>query len=100
MKKALAAAVLCALAGGATAQSYPAKPVKILVGFAAGGPTDVIARIVAQDITGSLGQSVVVENRPRANAIIAAEAVARSAADGYKPVFYSLLLLVNANLLE
>ncbi len=55
MKKiftALAAAAACALACAAAAQSYPAKPVKILVGFAAGGPTDVIARIVAQDMTG------------------------------------------------
>jgi len=57
------------------AQSYPAKPVKVLVGFAAGGPTDVIARIVAQDMTQSLGQSFVVENRMGANAIIATEAV-------------------------
>ena len=69
----LAAVALCVLAGGAGAQSYPAKPVKIMVGFAAGGPTDVIARIVAQDMTGSLGQSFVVENRPGANAIIATE---------------------------
>jgi len=60
MKKtftALAAAAACTLACAAAAQSYPARPVKILVGFAAGGPTDVIARLVAQDMTGSLGQS-------------------------------------------
>ena len=103
MKKAstvLAAVALCALAGGATAQNYPAKPVKILVGFAAGGPTDVIARIVAQDMTLSLGQSFVVENRPGANAIIATEAVARSAPDGYTLLFSSLSLLVNAILME
>src|SRR5206468_1396147 len=93
---ALAAAAWCALAGGAGAQSYPAKPVKIMVGFAAGGPTDVIARIVAQDMTLSLGQSFVVENRPGANAIIATEAVARSAPDGYTLLFSSLSLLVNA----
>ena len=103
MKKAfaaLAAAALCVLAGNARAQSYPAKPVKILVGFAAGGPTDVIARIVAQDMTLSLGQSLVVENRPGANAIIATEAVARSAPDGYTLLFSSLSLLVNAILME
>src|SRR5207247_837746 len=92
----LAAVAFCALAGGAAAQSYPARPVRILVGFAAGGPTDVIARIVAQDMTGSLGQSFVVENRPGANAIIATEAVARSAPDGYTLLFSSLSLLVNA----
>src|SRR5437667_12378068 len=101
MKKAtLVAVTLCALAAGAAAQSYPARPVKILVGFAAGGPTDVIARIVAQDMTGSLGQSFVVENRPGANAIIATEAVARSAPDGYTLLFSSLSLLVNAILME
>jgi tripartite-type tricarboxylate transporter receptor subunit TctC len=103
MKKAtsvLAAVALCVLAGGAGAQSYPAKPVKIVVGFAAGGPTDVIARIVAQDMTLSLGQSFVVENRPGANAIIATEAVARSAPDGYTLLFSSLSLLVNAILME
>ena len=103
MKKALAAlaaADLCALAGNARAQSYPAKPAKILVGFAAGGPTDVIARIVAQDMTASLGHSFIVENRPGANAIIATEAVARSAPDGYTLLFSSLSLLVNAILME
>jgi tripartite-type tricarboxylate transporter receptor subunit TctC len=93
------AAVLVALgaaAGTAAAQSYPARPVKILVGFAAGGPTDVIARIVAQDMTASLGQSFFVENRPGANAIIATDAVAQSAPDGYTVLFSSLSLLVNA----
>src|SRR6267142_4900458 len=99
MKKAcaaLAGAALCALAGAAGAQNYPARPVKILVGFAAGGPTDVIARILAQDMSASVGQSFVVENRPGANAIIATEAVAHSAPDGYTTLFSSLSLLVNA----
>src|SRR5947208_1209791 len=96
----LAAVAFCALAGGAAAQSYPARPVRILVGFAAGGPTDVIARIVAQDMTLSLGQSFVVENRPGANAIIATEAVARSAPDGYTLLLSSLSLLVNSILME
>ena len=92
----LAAAALCVLSGVTAAQNYPARPVKILVGFAAGGPTDVIARIVAQDMTASLGQSFIVENRPGANAIIATEVVARSAPDGYTTLFSSLSLLVNA----
>jgi tripartite-type tricarboxylate transporter receptor subunit TctC len=103
MKKtftALAAVAAWSLACAASAQSYPGKPAKILVGFAAGGPTDVIARIVAQDMTQSLGQSFVVENRPGANAIIATEAVARSAPDGYTLLFSSLSLLVNAILME
>src|SRR2546429_5656632 len=97
---ALTAAAACALACAAGAKGYPERPVKILGGFAAGGPTDVIARIVAQDMTGPLGQSFVVENRPGANAIIATEYVARSAPDGYTLLFSSLSLLVNAILLE
>ena len=78
------------------AQEYPAKPVKLIVGFGAGGPTDVIARIVAQDLTTQTGQAFLVENRPGANAIIATEFVARSAPDGYTMLFSSLSLLVNA----
>ncbi len=102
MKKTFAAlvAALCALAGSAAAQGYPTKPVKFVVGFGAGGPTDVIARIVAADMTQSLGQSFVVENRPGANAIIATEAVAHAAPDGYALLFSSLSLLVNAILPE
>jgi tripartite-type tricarboxylate transporter receptor subunit TctC len=72
----------------------------MVVGFAAGGPTDVIARFIAQDMTASMGQPVIVENRPGANAIIATEYVARSTPDGYTLLFSSLSLLVNAILLE
>jgi len=99
----LATAALCAgvlSSADALAQGYPSRPVKFLIGFAAGGPTDVIARIVAQDMTVSLGQSVIVENRPGANAIIATELVARAAPDGYTLLFSSLSLLVNAILME
>ena len=78
------------------AQDYPAKPVKFVVGFGAGGPTDIIARIVAQDLTVQMGQAFLVENRPGANAIIATEFVARSAPDGYTMLFSSLSLLVNS----
>jgi tripartite-type tricarboxylate transporter receptor subunit TctC len=81
---------------GAAAQQYPAKPVRIVVGFAAGGPTDVIARVLAQDMTAALGQSVIVENRTGANAIIATDLVARTPPDGYTALFSSLSLLVNA----
>jgi len=98
MKKLFFALVVatCVLAGAAHAQSYPSRPVKIVVGFAAGGPTDVIARLIAQDMTLAFGQSVIVENRPGANAIIATDAVARSTPDGYTLLFSSLSLLVNA----
>jgi len=74
---------LPAAAGGAQPARYPERPVKILVGFAAGGGTDVAARILAVKLTDALGQSVVVENRPGASGMIAAEAAARSPADGY-----------------
>ena len=87
--------VLALSAFSAHGQEFPNKPVKFVVGFGAGGPTDVIARIVAQDMTASMGQAFLVENRPGANAIIATEAVARSAPDGYTMLFSSLSLLVN-----
>jgi tripartite-type tricarboxylate transporter receptor subunit TctC len=72
-------------AGSATAQTakFPDKPIKILVGFSAGGGTDVVARILAQKMSESLGQTVVVENRPGASGMIAGEVVAKSPADGY-----------------
>jgi len=67
----------------AQATRYPDRPVKMLVGFSAGGGTDVIARIVAQKMSDGLGQSVLVENRPGASGLIAGDAVAKSAPDGY-----------------
>ena len=73
---------LAAFDGHAQSGTYPDRPVKMLVGFAAGGGTDVAARIMAQKLTDALGQSVVVENRPGASGMIAAEAVAKSPADG------------------
>jgi tripartite-type tricarboxylate transporter receptor subunit TctC len=74
---------ISAVQGHAQTAKYPDRPVKILVGFAAGGGTDVAARVLAQKLTESLGQSVVVENRPGASGMIAAEATARAVADGY-----------------
>lgn len=91
---------LVLLSGNALSQNYPAKPVKFVIGFAAGGPTDVIARVIAADMTQSTGQPFVVENRPGANAIIATELVARAEPDGYTLLFSSLSLLVNAILID
>ena len=66
-----------------SAQSYPTRPVRMIVGFPPGGGTDILARIVAQKLAETWKQQVVVENRPGASATIAATAVARSAPDGY-----------------
>jgi tripartite-type tricarboxylate transporter receptor subunit TctC len=77
------AAALPAASRIAWAQAYPSRPVRLLVGFPAGGTTDIAARLIAQWLTERLGQPVVVENRPGASANIAAEAVVRSPPDGY-----------------
>ena len=67
----------------AQAQNWPDKPIKLVIPFAAGGTTDIIGRILAQQMTPILGQNVVVENRGGAGGNIGAEAVARAPADGY-----------------
>jgi len=72
-----------ALSGGAAAQTYPAKPIRIVVGFAPGGPADVMARLIGQRMSAILGQSIVVDNRPGAGGTIGARAVAESDPDGY-----------------
>ena len=66
---------------------YPVKPIRMVVALAAGGPTDVVARIVAQKLTEQLGQQVVVDNRPGAGGSVAGEMVARAPADGYTLFF-------------
>ena len=78
---ALVAALLLPFA--AHAQPYPSKPIKVLVGFAPGGGTDVVARLIAQKMQESMGQPVVVENRAGATGMIAAELLTKSAPDGY-----------------
>ena len=88
-KKLLAIVALCAAATGAFAQGYPSKPIRIVVGFPPGGGNDIIARMVGAKMQEAWGQPVVIDNRPGANSIIAAEFVAKSAPDGYT-------LLVNA----
>jgi tripartite-type tricarboxylate transporter receptor subunit TctC len=95
-----AAALLAGLAPlTARAQAWPTRSLRIVVGFAAGGPTDVIARVLAQDLTGLLGQPVVVENRTGANALVATEAVAREQPDGYTLLMSTLSHSVNSILL-
>jgi tripartite-type tricarboxylate transporter receptor subunit TctC len=79
----LASIALAAFAGSASAQQYPNRPVNMLVPYAAGGPTDTVARVVGQAMGKPLGQTVVVENRPSAGGILAPEAVKNAKPDGY-----------------
>jgi tripartite-type tricarboxylate transporter receptor subunit TctC len=76
-------ALIAAGIGGAAAQAYPAKPVRIVIGLSAGGATDVLTRVIAARLTDLWGQPVVVENRPGASGFIAGELVAKSPPDGY-----------------
>jgi tripartite-type tricarboxylate transporter receptor subunit TctC len=84
MQRMLCALVaLLLLPAFAQAQDYPSKPVKIVVGFAPGGGTDITARIIAGGLANSIGQQVVVENKPGAGGVLAAEVVAQAPPDGY-----------------
>ena len=90
MQKAIAAArrlmavlVMCTVAGGVSAQPFPAKPIKVIVPFPPAGGTDIIARIVTDKLNQSLGWSMVVENRPGAGGNLGVDAAAKSAPDGY-----------------
>ncbi|MDO8456734.1 MAG: tripartite tricarboxylate transporter substrate binding protein [Burkholderiaceae bacterium] len=87
IKHRLCAALLgaCALAGAGavSAQSYPAKPIQIVVPFPAGGPNDILARTIGQELAASLKQPVIIDNRAGATGNIGAQAVARAAPDGY-----------------
>jgi tripartite-type tricarboxylate transporter receptor subunit TctC len=79
-------------AAGAFAQNYPTKPIRVIVGFGPGGVADLTVRVVAQKLSAQLGQQVLVENRPSAGGIVAADAVAKAEPDGY-----TLLLMSNGN---
>ena len=92
----LGAGGVFALSGPLFAQAYPAKPVRLVVPYAAGGFSDVLARALAQKMTEGLGQQVVVENRPGASTIIGADAVAKSPPDGYT-LFFSTGTALNIN---
>ena len=76
-------AVLVTVAAVASAQDYPTRPVRLVVGFPPGGSNDIVARNVAPKLSELLGGQVVVENRPGANAIIGTDYVAKAAPDGY-----------------
>ena len=90
----LAALVALALAAPSHAQQYPNRPIRMLVGYAAGGGADALARVVAGKLGDALGQQVVVDNRPGAGATIAADALAKSAPDGYTLYFADTAILI------
>jgi len=94
-----AIAALCATSAWSQT-TYPTRPIKLLIGFAAGGPLDTYTRILAQDMSSALGQSVVVENRPGASGQIATDAVAQAEPDGYTLLSTASTFIVNPILLN
>jgi len=94
------AVALPTLSRVALGQSYPSRPVRIIVGFAAGGPNDILARLIGQWLSQRLGQPFVIENRPGAGSNIATEAVARAPADGYMLLLVGTPNAINATLYD
>src|SRR6478752_7106688 len=94
----LAAFAMLPLAGSAQAQGYPSKPLRMVVAFAPGGPTDAMARLIADKLGEKLGQRVIIENRPGAGGNIGYESVAKSPPDGYTLAFVDPSLTVNPSL--
>lgn len=97
-RRTLLAATLALAAPFATAQAFPNKPIRIMVGYAAGGGVDAMARMLAQRLPVALGQQVIVENRAGASGMIAAEAVAKSAPDGYTLLMGESAMLISSHL--
>lgn len=92
------AAVASLVAAPAALAAYPEKPIRLIVGFSAGGTTDVVARIVGKEVGEALGEPVVVENRPGAGSNIAAEMVARADPDGYTLLMVAVTSAINHTL--
>src|SRR5215467_10104524 len=94
------AAALPAMSRIAKAQAYPTRPVRIIVGFAAGGPNDILARLIGQWLSQRLGQQFVVENRPGAGSNIATDAVVRAPPYGYTLLLVGTPNAINATLYD
>jgi tripartite-type tricarboxylate transporter receptor subunit TctC len=94
------AAALPAVSRIANAQAYPARPVRLVVGFPAGGSADIVARLIGQWLSDRLGQPFVIENRPGAGSNIGTEAVVRAPADGYTLLMVSAANVTNASLYD
>src|SRR5262245_50536273 len=94
------AAALPAVSRIARAQTYPSRPVRIIVGFPAGGGADIVARLIGQWLSERLGQQFIIENRPGAGTNIATEAVVRAVADGYTLLLVAAANAMNATLYE
>ena len=93
----LVALLLALMSGWSAAQSYPAKPIRMLVGFTPGGAPDIIARLLGIRLQEGLGQAIVIENRPGASGNIAAEATAKAGADGYTLLMGNVSLTISAH---
>src|SRR3954462_4853071 len=93
-------AAVAALSNKTWAQAYPTRPIRIVVGFAAGGNGDILARLIGQWLSDRLGQPVVVENRPGAAGNISAEVALRSPPDGYTLFSSGSASTINATLYE
>jgi tripartite-type tricarboxylate transporter receptor subunit TctC len=97
--RSLIAVLLAAFGCAAAADTYPSRPVKIVVPFSAGGPADVYARFVAERLQGAMGQAFVIENRPGGGSVIGTDIVAKSAPDGYTLLLMSNTHTVNESLM-
>ena len=100
LKLAAAALALPALPRIARAQAYPARPVRLVVGYAPGGATDITARLIAQRLSERMGQQFIVENRPGATTNLATEQVVRAPADGYTLLMATAANTINVTFIE
>lgn len=99
LRRLIVVTALMSVGAMAFAQDYPARPIRLIIGFAPGGSTDLVARVVAQKMSESWGQQVIVDNRPGANGMIGADLVAKANPDGYSLLLSSIgPMAINASL--